>query len=507
MGWWDSVKRAFGAKPRARTPSKRTWRLTWQGGTLQLVAPHGTFPVKAIADSVQPSLAGVAEGTELLCEGVFEGGHTIDDLVVTSAAVAPPLQGRVVSTGTPAAAPPPVQEQSMTIERLRAALDALESVRWCEGVLPPAKLVVTAGGETAALDDIAWLTAHAEPAPFGHAGETKLDEKVRATLRLRARGAAKIAGLELAAILEKIEEAFALESHVEATLLDVLLYPPGGKFLRHKDTPRDPNQVGTLLVEVPVAHRGGELVLAEGDDEHRVAWGVPGAGPRWVAFYGDVDHTVEEVETGTRVTVAYTLVATDRPRTDPTMAAHLDAIADAAIALLGDPAARPAKNELIVPCERLLVASDDRTEPLSLAALRGHDGAIAHTFQRCGFEVEVVELLLQTEDEPEGFPMPDDWGTYSLKRPIPKGLLQNIDAVSYADDTDTEEYGPMNTASIEPYLRDNGDVLEGGTWLVRRAAGAKLVYEGLYSVSGYFGNEAGDGFLYVAAALVLRLPA
>ncbi|HET9989377.1 MAG TPA: 2OG-Fe(II) oxygenase, partial [Kofleriaceae bacterium] len=331
---------------------------------------------------------------------------------------------------TPAAAAKPVSEKrSESLDRLRAALDALESVRWCEGTLAPAKLAVTAGGETAALDDVAWVTAHAEPAPFGHAGETKLDEAVRSTLRLRARGAAKISGIELARIFEQIEEAFALDSHVEAMLLDVLVYPPGGKFLRHKDTPRDPRQVGTLLVEVPVAHRGGELVLVEGEDEHRVAWGTPAAGPRWVAFYGDVDHTVEEVESGTRVTLAYVLTASDRPRTDPTMAAHLDAIADAAIALLGDPAARPAKGELIVPCERLVVASDDRTEPLTLATLRGHDGAIARTFQRCGFEVEVIELVIQTDDEADGFPETEEWGTYPLKRPIPRSLFENIDAV------------------------------------------------------------------------------
>ncbi|MEP6860469.1 MAG: 2OG-Fe(II) oxygenase [Deltaproteobacteria bacterium] len=509
MSWWDRVKTALGAKPRARTASKQTWRLTWHGATLQLVAPHGTFRVKAIDPDVQLPLSGLAEGTELLCQGVFDGGHTIEDLVVTSATLAPPLLPRTRSTGTPTpSSPAPTPpEKSVTFERLRAALDALESVRWCEGLLAPAKLSIAAGGESAALDDVAWLTAHAEPAPFGHAGETKLDAKVRSTLRLRARGAAKIGGLELARIVERIEEAFALDSHIDATLLDVLIYPPGGKFIRHKDTPRDPRQLGTLLVEVQVAHRGGDLVLAEGDDEHRVAWGMPGSGPRWVAFYGDVDHSVEEVESGTRVTLAYTLTASDRPRIDSTLAAHLDAIADAAIALVGDPAARPPHDELIVPCERLVVASNDRTEPFALATLRGHDGAIARTFERCGFDVSLIELVIQTDEEAEGFPETEEWGTYRLQRPIPTSLFENIDAVSYEDDSDTEEYGPMNIASIEPYLDGNGEVLEGRMWLVRRAAGAKLLYEGLYSVTGYFGNEAGDGFLYAAAALVLKLPA
>jgi hypothetical protein len=61
------------------------------------------------------------------------------------------------------------------------------------------------------------------------------------------------------------------------------------------------------------------------------------------------------------------------------------------------------------------------------------------------------------------------------------------------------------TASIESYVEPTE--LDACDWLVRRAAGAKLVYEGMYSQTGYFGNEAGDGLLYVAAALVLQLPA
>jgi hypothetical protein len=304
----------------------------------------------------------------------------------------------------------------------------------------------------------------------------------------------------------EVEQAFATETSLDATLLDILVYQPGGKFLRHKDTPRDARQLGTLLVEVPLAHRGGELVLVESDEEHRVGWGSPAAGPRWVAFYGDVDHTVEQVETGTRVTLAYTRTATDRPRTDPELAAHLDVIADAAIALLSEPAARPTTGTLIVPCERLVVASDERTEPLARTMLRGHDAAIARTFERCGIEVRVIELLIPSEADVGGpeFPLPADI-VYRLRRPIPASVLATCEALSFEDDVDTEEYGPMSTASIESYVEPTE--LDACHWLVRRAAGAKLVYEGIYSQTGYFGNEAGDGLLYVAAALELHLPA
>lgn len=504
MGLWDKLLGKRSAKPRAREPSKRTWRLTWQDGALQLFAPHGTFRVKAIEPEVQAQLAAVAEGTDLLCEGEFDGRHDIEHLVVTAAKPAPALIGQRPPPAASRAVP--VEEAPSALDRLQEALDALASVRWCEGTLAPAKLAVSVSGESAALDDVAWLSAHAEPAPFGHAGETKLDEAVRSTLRLRARGTATIRGLELAGILERIEEAFSLECRIEATLLDVLVYPPGGRFLRHKDTPRVAHQLGTLLVEVPVAHRGGDLVLVEGDDEHRVAWGTPGSGPRWVAFYGDVDHTVEAVESGTRVTLAYVLTASERPRTDPTLAAHLDAIADAAIALLED-TSQALPDALLVPCERLAIAPDDRTEPLTREMLRGHDAAIARTFERCGFGVRVAELVVASESNDDSFPEADDWGTQRLRRPIPASLFANIDAVSYEDDADTEEYGPMQIASIESYLAERDKDVEEGTWVIRRGAGAKLVHEGLFAPTGYFGNEASDGYLYLAATLVLKPPA
>ena len=179
-------------------------------------------------------------------------------------------------------------------------------------------------GDSCATDDpdalVAWLTTHAEPAPFGHQGQTKLDTNVRSTLRVKSRGNTAISGLEVAAIAQRVDEALATRHCVSATLLDVLVYPTGGKFLRHKDTPRNGRQLGTLIIEIPVAHEGGALVLQDGDQHATIDWsGKPrdrGA-LRWVALFGDVDHTITEVTSGTRVTLVYTLTLTDQPRTDP----------------------------------------------------------------------------------------------------------------------------------------------------------------------------------------------
>ncbi len=109
MGFWDQIKKLFGGEPaktdakpaeakpaeakpaepkpapagRPRRPSGRTWRLTKRDGTLALVAPHGVFPVKSIADAMKAKFAALADGAEVVCDGDYVDGATISDLVVT----------------------------------------------------------------------------------------------------------------------------------------------------------------------------------------------------------------------------------------------------------------------------------------------------------------------------------------------------------------------------------------------------------------------------------------
>ena len=88
-----------------RTKSGRTWRLTKKDGTLALVAPHGTFPVKAVDAAAQRSVAALADGREVICDGDFEGGATITDLVVTRVIAPAPAMGRPAPSSS--SAPPP----------------------------------------------------------------------------------------------------------------------------------------------------------------------------------------------------------------------------------------------------------------------------------------------------------------------------------------------------------------------------------------------------------------
>ena len=108
-------------------------------------------------------------------------------------------------------------------------------------------------GDVGALEDpgfVGWLNEHAEDAPFGHGGATRLDRSVRNARRLAARGNAAITGFDPVTVIGEVEAALSPRFHLEATLVDVILYPDGGSFARHKDTPRTEALVGTLIAPV-----------------------------------------------------------------------------------------------------------------------------------------------------------------------------------------------------------------------------------------------------------------
>src|SRR5580692_5057655 len=130
----------------------------------------------------------------------------------------------------------------MSLESLKLALDALDEPSSCEGVvrLHDSLAIILPDGDLVAADDpilVDWLLAHGEPAPFGHDRETKLDPAVRHATRLVTRGDARISGFDPAELLGEIEAVLSPRTHLAATLTDVLVYPPGGHFAKHKDTP------------------------------------------------------------------------------------------------------------------------------------------------------------------------------------------------------------------------------------------------------------------------------
>lgn len=87
----------------------------------------------------------------------------------------------------------------------------------------------------------------------------------------------------------------------------------GGFFKLHKDTPKAENHIGTLLIGLPFAFTGGELLLTHGNgaatidwsDTHLSALKEGNLALPWVFFYSDVEHEILPVKSGHRVTLSF----------------------------------------------------------------------------------------------------------------------------------------------------------------------------------------------------------
>ncbi|HEU0034799.1 MAG TPA: hypothetical protein VFQ53_29445 [Kofleriaceae bacterium] len=380
----------------------------------------------------------------------------------------------------------------MSIDALRAVLDGIEEPSCVAGTARPSERVAVAlpDGDVGAVDDpkfVDWLLAHAELAPYGEGTETKRDKNVRNAQRLVARDRAEVHGFDPSAILDEIEAALSPGAHLSAHLTDVIVYPKGGKFARHKDTPRTMNLVGTLVVGLPIAHTGGAFVVDDGRSQQTFDWSKTPAGQLpWVALFTDVDHWIEPVKSGSRVTLVYALHRTDQPRTDATWTARRAAMRQAARSLA------PRQWPLMIACGRHAVAEPGTKQPQPITTLRGLDRDLAEVLVEAGYRVGVracIAPVANYDPEPVApgtFPLVQNlWAVTRLKAvPPPEVMDALVDEGGY---------------EIEEYILDSVPLDQ---WLVRKDAAATLAHESAeWAEPGSFGNEGFAAILYTLAAI------
>ena len=390
----------------------------------------------------------------------------------------------------------------MSLDALKQILEDLPDPSFVEGTTKLAERFAIAlpDGDVGALDDkmfVDWLVEHAEDAPFGHNGQTKRDKTVRNAKRLEARGKADIAGFDPASVIGEIESALSPRFHLDAKLEDVIVYPTGGMFARHKDTPRTANLVGTLVVGLPIEHEGGGFEIASGAKPHLVDWsGKPDRNTlKWVALFSDVDHAIKPVKSGSRVTLVYSLSLTDRPRSDPKRDKQLTSLRAAAKSVdiaKGSP--------LMIACTRHVITDGKQPQPID--SLRGTDREIADTFLDAGFDVAVRACIVGDDQEGAAPSFPDAshiWAITRLKTAIPDQVIAGMDdVVSWTDTAGADEEGDFDATCLGEYVLD---FVQRDRWVIRKRAMATAIYDGMYSETGYFGNEGSFGHIYTLAAL------
>ena len=225
---------------------------------------------------------------------------------------------------------------------------------------------------------IAALIAVAERAPYGRGEQTVVDTSVRQVWQIAA-AQVRISGKSWAQSLGRIlaETARGLgceDAAIHAELYKLLVYDPGGFFLAHRDSEKAPDMFGTLLLQLPSPHSGGELRIRHGSRETRIDLSATDCSELgFAAFYADCEHEVRPVESGHRVCLVFNLLrgaASDAP---PASAPSHDVEVAQAARLIGAAfAADDAPRKLA-----WLLAHQYSQAELGFAALKGVDAAVA----------------------------------------------------------------------------------------------------------------------------------
>ena len=157
------------------------------------------------------------------------------------------------------------------------------------------------------------IIAAAERAPYGRGAETILDTSVRKVWQLapaKVRLGGKSWPDSFGQILSKVKAGLGCgETAVNAELYKLLVYDAGGFFLPHRDTEKADGMFGTLVVSLPSAHRGGELIVRHAGREMTVDLSAADFSEiGFVAFYADCEHEVRPIVEGHRVCLVYNLI-------------------------------------------------------------------------------------------------------------------------------------------------------------------------------------------------------
>ena len=216
------------------------------------------------------------------------------------------------------------------------------------------------------------------PARFGRGEETLTDPEVRDTWEI-PESLVRIEWSDaFGTLLGAVRDGLGLPSGCElaADFHSMLVYEPGQFFAAHQDSEKDDAMIGTLVVALPSAHIGGELVVGHGGEA--TTYRGPDSALSLVAFYADCRHEVRPVQSGYRITLTYNLLLkgdTSRPATGG--AAAVSALARCLGEHFTTPVTNPYSHEETERPGRLVYLLDHEytARGLSWSRLKGTDAS------------------------------------------------------------------------------------------------------------------------------------
>jgi hypothetical protein len=163
------------------------------------------------------------------------------------------------------------------------------------------------------------LLAASSKAKFGLRDKTILDENVRSTQEIALENLrVTINENAVAPMLTAMRDTLGLAHDVMLVphLHNMLIYGPGQFFQRHQDSEKLDRMIATLVLVLPSAHMGGDLVIEHNGKEHVFSSENSNRTTiRCVAFYADCHHRIEKIAQGHRIALTYNLVLRGEART------------------------------------------------------------------------------------------------------------------------------------------------------------------------------------------------
>ena len=146
----------------------------------------------------------------------------------------------------------------------------------------------------------------AKPATFGRADETVFDESYRKALTIHTEDFHTTFDINQLANKIKTDLFPNVNEMISLQRYRLNIYQEGGHFKDHLDTPKAGNFMGSVVVCLPSKFTGGVFHISHNGVEKVIDWSVNShVHHQWVAFYGDCKHSIDPVESGTRVTITY----------------------------------------------------------------------------------------------------------------------------------------------------------------------------------------------------------
>jgi hypothetical protein len=296
----------------------------------------------------------------------------------------------------------------------------------------------------------------------------------------------------------------------------------GGHFAPHKDTPRGGDMFGTLVVCLPSQFRNGELVLTHRGVVQTLDWGRAIEEQKeanrihWVAFFGDVDHQIEKIWGGARVTLTYLLrhAAGSAPSRSIASEAGTEDLAprikDAWHALLADPGFLPKGGTLGYPCCHLYhqdARFQRKQRPIGRQAatlLKGRDHLVAATALEAGLKVTFSPYMFENCAD-------ETWQLDRFPTRNEKARLgSQLDSSDLEDNlpirASSEEKGDFGVAWLDPPPTSDDTTWRSESEEDSGLPAAAHLHSCEYCPWGYFGNEGSEIDLYTYAALHIEIP-